>query len=86
MRKNLALTSAADAAYGCVFALWFGLEGGMIVAMNQFVLAEDGADLVEYALICGIVAFGCFVAMTSLNASLSSFWNGVSTKLSSLLP
>ena len=86
MRKNLALTSAADAAYGCVFAQWLGLEDGMIVAMSQFVSAEEGADLIEYALICGVVAFGCFVAMTSLNASLSSFWNGVSAKLSSLLP
>jgi Flp pilus assembly pilin Flp len=61
-------------------------EGGMIVAMNQFLAAEEGADLVEYALICGVVAFGCFVAMASLNASLTSFWDGVSTKLSTLLP
>jgi Flp pilus assembly pilin Flp len=63
-----------------------GLEGGMIVAMNQFLSAEEGADLVEYALVCGVVAFGCFVAMTSLSASLTSFWDGVSTKLSTLLP
>ncbi len=58
----------------------------MIGSVNQFLSAEDGADLVEYALICGVLAFGCFVAMTSLNTSLTGFWNGVSTKLSSLLP
>jgi Flp pilus assembly pilin Flp len=58
----------------------------MIGAVTQFFSAEDGADLVEYALICGLLAFGCIVAMTSLSTSLSGFWNGVSTKLSSLLP
>lgn len=58
----------------------------MIGALNQFLSADDGADLVEYALICGVLAFGCFVAMTSLSTSLSGFWNGVSTRLSSLLP
>ncbi len=47
---------------------------------------EDGQDLIEYALIVGLVALAAVIAMTTLGTSISSMWSAVSTALSDAIP
>src|SRR5436309_724036 len=41
----------------------------MMAAVQRFVSEEDGADLLEYAFVVGLVAMGCLVGMTNLAGS-----------------
>jgi pilus assembly protein Flp/PilA len=41
--------------------------------------AEEGQDLIEYALIVGLLALAAVVAMTALGGSISDMWTAVST-------
>lgn len=42
---------------------------------------ESGQDLIEYALVAGLIGLGAVVAMTSLKGSISSAFNSVGTAL-----
>jgi Flp pilus assembly pilin Flp len=53
---------------------------------RQFVADEGGADLIEYALLVGLLSMACFLAMTSLSTSLNGMFNRVATKLGDVLP
>ncbi len=50
-----------------------------IAAAKKFVVAEEGASLVEYGLLVALIALGCIVALTALGGSLSTMFNGIST-------
>ncbi len=42
---------------------------------------ESGQDLIEYALVAGLIGLGAVVAMTSLKGSISSAFGSVGTAL-----
>jgi len=42
---------------------------------------EDGQDLVEYALVVALIAFGATAGMTSLAGGINTAFNNVSTQL-----
>ena len=44
---------------------------------------EDGQDLVEYALVVALIAFGATAGMKSLATGLTSAFRGISTTLGS---
>lgn len=44
---------------------------------------ESGQDLIEYALVAGLIGLGAVVAMTSLSSTVSTAFTNVGTKLSS---
>ena len=44
---------------------------------------ESGQDLIEYALVAGLIGLGAVVAMTSLGGTVSTAFTNVGTKLSS---
>jgi pilus assembly protein Flp/PilA len=46
---------------------------------------EEGQDLVEYALVVALIAFGATAGMTALAGGINSAFNTISTKLSSSL-
>ena len=52
----------------------------------QFITDDSGADLLEYALLLGLLSIACFIAMGSLGTSLNTMFTGVATKLSGLVP
>ena len=58
----------------------------MLSMLQRFTTDEDGADLIEYALLAGLISFACFLALTSTGTSLNGFFTGVGTKLASILP
>jgi pilus assembly protein Flp/PilA len=44
---------------------------------------ESGQDLIEYALVAGLIGLGAVVAMTSLKTTISSAFTSVGTALTS---
>ncbi|MGC1462048.1 MAG: Flp family type IVb pilin [Terracidiphilus sp.] len=46
---------------------------------------EEGQDLVEYALVVALIAFGATAGMTSLAGGINGAFSSVSTKLGSYI-
>jgi pilus assembly protein Flp/PilA len=54
--------------------------------MNQvikFLKAEDGQDLIEYALLAALIALAAVVAMTATGNSINSVFNSIAGRLNS---
>jgi pilus assembly protein Flp/PilA len=47
----------------------------------SFVKDESGQDLIEYALVAGLIGLGAVVAMTGLSGKISSAFNTVGNNL-----
>ena len=46
-----------------------------------FVKDESGQDLIEYALVAGLIGLGAVVAMTGLSGKIASAFNSVGNSL-----
>ena len=58
----------------------------MLVLRLKVLLAEEaGQDLVEYALVLALIAFGCTASMQALAGGINSAFNNVSTTLGSYI-
>jgi pilus assembly protein Flp/PilA len=55
----------------------------LYVIFQDLASREDGQDLVEYALVAALVAFGATAGMKALASGLNVAFDGVSTKLGS---
>ena len=44
---------------------------------------ESGQDLIEYALVAGLIGLGAVVAMSGLSTSIKTAFNGVGSQLTS---
>ncbi|MFZ0747167.1 MAG: Flp family type IVb pilin [Terracidiphilus sp.] len=49
---------------------------------KNLMACEEGQDLVEYALVVALIAFGAVAAMSTLAGGINTAFNDVSTKLS----
>lgn len=49
--------------------------------IKRFINDEEGQGLVEYALIVGLIALVCVVAITTAGTSVGNIWNSISNKL-----
>jgi Flp pilus assembly pilin Flp len=52
---------------------------------QDFASREQGQDMVEYALVLGLLSFGITAASNFLAASLASAFNGLNTNLGSYI-
>jgi pilus assembly protein Flp/PilA len=57
----------------------------MYVNLQGLMAREEGQDLVEYALVVALIAFGAVVAMKSLSAEINTAFNAISSDLGSAL-
>jgi pilus assembly protein Flp/PilA len=58
----------------------------LIVLRLKGLLAEEtGQDLVEYALVLALIAFGCTAGMQALAGGINTAFNNVSTTLASYI-
>ena len=55
----------------------------LYVKLQDLASREEGQDLVEYALVVALIAFGATAGMKSLATGLNSAFNGISTTLGS---
>ncbi len=53
----------------------------MYVAYKNLMAREEGQDLVEYALVVALIAFGAVAGMNALASGINTAFNDVSTKL-----
>jgi pilus assembly protein Flp/PilA len=57
----------------------------LFVKMQTLMVREEGQDLVEYALVVALVAFGATAALKTLGTGLNSAFTTISTTLASSL-
>jgi len=52
--------------------------------VRSFVRDEEAQDLIEYALLVGLISLVAVVALTATGNSISGIFNAISTKLTAL--
>jgi pilus assembly protein Flp/PilA len=57
----------------------------LYVTMQNMIASEEGQDLVEYALVVALIAFGAIAGMSALSAELNTAFNTISSKVGSAL-
>lgn len=55
----------------------------MLSVKLQTLMDDNGQDLIEYALVVALIAFGATAAMTTLAGDISTMFTGIGTKLAS---
>jgi len=55
----------------------------LVLRLKGLLAEETGQDLVEYALVLALIAFGCTAGMQALAGGINTAFNNVSTTLSS---
>jgi len=55
----------------------------LYVKFQDLVNREEGQDLVEYALVVALIAFGATAGMTSLSGAINTAFGNISTTLGS---
>ena len=53
------------------------------VKMQTMLMSEEGQDLIEYALVVALIAFGALTAMGTLANDINTVFNNIATKLTS---
>jgi Flp pilus assembly pilin Flp len=54
--------------------------------LKRFMSDETGADLIEYALLVGLLSMACFLTLTSVGTSVKTFLGALATKVASIAP
>jgi pilus assembly protein Flp/PilA len=54
-------------------------------AFASFIQDESGQDLIEYALVAGLIGLGAVVAMTGLSGKIGNAFNTVGTSLTNAM-
>jgi len=53
----------------------------LITCLRRLLLEETGQDLVEYALVVALIAFGATAGMSSLGKGINTLFSHISTTL-----
>lgn len=60
-------------------------HGGMgMNGIKRFVDDEQGADLIEYALLAGLISLAAVATLTTVGTSITGLFTKISTKLSGI--
>jgi pilus assembly protein Flp/PilA len=57
----------------------------LFLFVRSIALSEEGQDLVEYALVVALIAFGAIAGMQSLATGINSAFNTISSDLNSAM-
>jgi pilus assembly protein Flp/PilA len=52
--------------------------------ISQFVRDEQGADLIEYALLAGLISLAAVAALGTVGTSITGLFDKISTKLNGI--
>jgi len=61
------------------------LMQNVYLKMQTLLAKEDGQDLVEYALVVALIAFGAVTAMQGLSSEINTAFQTISSELASSL-
>lgn len=53
----------------------------MSEVLSRFLAEESGQDLIEYALVAGLIGLGAVVAMGKLSTTIGNAFNAIGTSL-----
>jgi pilus assembly protein Flp/PilA len=53
------------------------------IKLRTLLSDEEGQDLIEYALVVALIAFGATAAMTTLSSDINAAFSNIGTKLTS---
>lgn len=56
-----------------------------LLTLRTYLTREDGQDLVEYALVVAVIAFGAVAAMKGLGSEINTAFKTISSNLASSL-
>lgn len=54
--------------------------------LKSYLEQEEGQDLIEYALIAGLLALAAVAALTALGGSIQSMWEALSNAVANAIP
>jgi pilus assembly protein Flp/PilA len=63
----------------------FNLVTSKLIAVRNAFMREEGQDLVEYALVVALIAFGAVAAMKGLSTEINVAFQTISSDLSTSL-
>ena len=52
----------------------------------RFIREEEGQDLIEYSLLCALIAVACIAAMNALATDINAIFGEIGTKLQNAIP
>lgn len=55
------------------------------IKLRTLLSDEEGQDLIEYALVVALIAFGAVAAMTALSSDINTAFSDIGTKLTSAM-
>ena len=55
------------------------------IKLRTLLSDEEGQDLIEYALVVALIAFGAVTAMTTLSSDINSAFSTIGTRLTSAM-
>jgi len=55
-------------------------------SFKQFIDDDQGADLIEYALLAGLISLAAVVTLTAVGTSITGLFTKISTKLNGINP
>ena len=58
----------------------------MLSAFRRFVREEEGAAMVEYALLVGLIAVASILTLTALGTTITGMWTTISGDLTNAIP
>ena len=61
-----------------------GGRNEMRAAIQNFIAHEAGADLIEYALLAGLVALAAVATLTTVGTNISGLYSRISTKVAGI--
>jgi pilus assembly protein Flp/PilA len=58
----------------------------LATCIREFVRAEEGQDLIEYALLAALIALGAVVALRTTGTSVNGVFNSIVSQLTTAVP
>ena len=56
------------------------------MGIEHFVSDDRGADLIEYALLAGLISLAAVGTLTTVGTSITALFGKISTKLNTIMP
>ncbi|OLC48123.1 MAG: hypothetical protein AUH43_10250 [Acidobacteria bacterium 13_1_40CM_65_14] len=50
-------------------------------SFTRFIHDDQGADLIEYALLAGLISLACVGALTTIGTDIGTIYNAIATKI-----
>ena len=55
-------------------------------SLKQFINGDQGADLIEYALLAGLISLACITALTQVGTQLNTLYTAIKGRIPTTVP